>query len=254
MIRRLQQQRWLTVKSGAHHSQILEISEISEIPSLLKYINKHPDRDYKSQWIQLPMKCGQALAALEDKGFNFHHAEGGHCTLYRWLGGDKDLVPDYATHRVGVAGMCLNDKGEALLVKERRGGLWKLPGGHADLGEDIPDTATREVFEETGVKSEFEHLLGVRHCHELSHGRSDLYFICKLKPITSIISKCDVEIADAGWFPLTKLTEGKSILNKFIAESYMAGNMCPIAMESQHHAYTGQPTRFYFAPTKTNSC
>eukprot|EP01060_Flectonema_neradi_P020037 TRINITY_DN27560_c0_g1_i1.p1 TRINITY_DN27560_c0_g1~~TRINITY_DN27560_c0_g1_i1.p1 ORF type:complete len:252 (+),score=34.33 TRINITY_DN27560_c0_g1_i1:48-803(+) len=245
--RAVYQTRRLAVRDGAHRSQVVEVSRPEEVSKLLDFIDVQPT-GFDSQWIRLPMKCGRALEELEDKGFTFHHAEGSHCTLYRWLGGPVDRVPDYATHRVGVAGMCLNDKGEALLVKERRGGLWKLPGGHADLGEDIAETAVREVFEETGVKAEFEHLLGVRHCHELSHGRSDLYFICKLKPTTTTISKCDVEIADAGWFPLSKLAEGKSTLNKFIAESYMSGKMGSIEMRSQTHAYTGKPTRFYYAP------
>ena len=30
---------------------------------------------------------------------------------------------------------------------------WKFPGGLSNFGEDIPDTAVREVWEETGIKT-----------------------------------------------------------------------------------------------------
>ena len=59
--------------------------------------------------------------------------------LKRWLQDDQtDKVPPLATHQVGVAGMCIDDEGRILLVKEWRdvegGGRvpssqWKLPGG-----------------------------------------------------------------------------------------------------------------------------
>jgi len=48
-----------------------------------------------------------------------------------------------------AGGLVTNEKGEFLLI--RRSGLWDLPKGHQDAGEDIELTAIREVIEETGI-------------------------------------------------------------------------------------------------------
>lgn len=66
-------------------------------------------------------------------------------------------------------------------MREIRGNYskWKLPGGLADLGEQLPEAAVREVKEETGVDVEFKSMIGVRHTHNIQFGRSDLYFILR---------------------------------------------------------------------------
>ena len=46
-------------------------------------------------------------------------------------------------------GLVYNKKGEVLFIF--RGGKWDLPKGGTEKGEDIEDTAMREVEEETGV-------------------------------------------------------------------------------------------------------
>jgi len=57
--------------------------------------------------------------------------------------------------RVAVVASCLvkqNDK--YLMVQERQPmayGLWNLPTGHVDKGEDVKETAIRETKEETGL-------------------------------------------------------------------------------------------------------
>lgn len=55
---------------------------------------------------------------------------------------------------VGIGGFVMNEAGSVLVVQERSGplkdtGIWKIPTGLLDRGEDIPDGAIREVFEET---------------------------------------------------------------------------------------------------------
>lgn len=48
-----------------------------------------------------------------------------------------------------AGGLVSNRRGDYLLI--RRFGLWDLPKGHQEAGEDISVTALREVQEETGV-------------------------------------------------------------------------------------------------------
>ena len=49
-----------------------------------------------------------------------------------------------------AGGLVTNSEGEFLLI--RRSGLWDLPKGHQEDGEQIEATALREVEEETGIK------------------------------------------------------------------------------------------------------
>lgn len=42
--------------------------------------------------------------------------------------------------------------GRIVLIRRRDDGLWALPGGIVDWGEDIPNTVHRELMEETGLE------------------------------------------------------------------------------------------------------
>ena len=74
----------------------------------------------------------------------------------------------YATPKVDVRGAVL-DEGAILLVRERRDGLWTLPGGWADVNEAPSEAVTREVYEEPGWRTRAVKLLAVydrtRHGH-----------------------------------------------------------------------------------------
>lgn len=69
------------------------------------------------------------------------------------------------------------------------------------------DTAVREVFEETGVRSEFRSLLSVRqqHSHPGAFGKSDMYIICRLKPRSFTIEPCPHECLRCEWMDLADL-------------------------------------------------
>lgn len=52
--------------------------------------------------------------------------------------------------------------GRIVLIRRRDNGLWGLPGGMVNWGEDIPTTVERELAEETGLQlSNIRRLVGV---------------------------------------------------------------------------------------------
>lgn len=67
----------------------------------------------------------------------------------------------------------------------------------------------REVFEETGVQSEFRSLLSIRqqHNHPGAFGMSDMYVICRLHPLTYHIDFCTQECLRCDWLDLAELAQ-----------------------------------------------
>jgi ADP-ribose pyrophosphatase YjhB (NUDIX family) len=60
----------------------------------------------------------------------------------------KKICAEFVEVNAG-GGLVSNRRGDYLLIS--RNGLWDLPKGHQDPGEDISVTALREVQEETGI-------------------------------------------------------------------------------------------------------
>jgi 8-oxo-dGTP diphosphatase len=58
--------------------------------------------------------------------------------------------------RVGVSVLLYRHADKALLLGMRKGshgaGTWSFPGGHLEYGEGIQECASRELFEETGIR------------------------------------------------------------------------------------------------------
>jgi ADP-ribose pyrophosphatase YjhB (NUDIX family) len=151
-------------------------------------------------WLTCAMRDGTVLAAADDAGFLFHHAEAKRASLYLWLAPEPSMVPAFATHQVGVAGVVLDAQRRLLVVKDRhKSDQWKFAGGLANLGEDFADTAAREVLEETGVRAAFRGLLALRHQHGVAYGRSDLYVLCRMHALSTDITVDASEILDARW-------------------------------------------------------
>lgn len=78
--------------------------------------------------------------------------------------GESLHVP--VTHRAAGV-VVLNGAGDILLVRERglpgqmgKAGLWHIPSGTVESGENPQDTATREAWEEAGVRVRLHTFLG----------------------------------------------------------------------------------------------
>uniref|UniRef100_A0A8C1X9R8 Nucleoside diphosphate-linked moiety X motif 6 n=1 Tax=Cyprinus carpio TaxID=7962 RepID=A0A8C1X9R8_CYPCA len=185
-------------------------------------------------WLHVPIALSRLSAAAARLGFSFHHARRDEAVLSLWLGPGEDRLPAFATHQVGVAGAVVDESnGKVLVVQDRN------------------KTAVREVFEETGVRSQFCSLLSVRqqHNHPGAFGMSDMYLICRLSPLSFRIDFCTQECLRCEWLDLTELakTSETTPITSRVARLLLYGlengfQNIDLTMEQMPAVYSG---RFY---------
>lgn len=153
-------------------------------------------------WITLPITRSLSIEQFVAHGFVFHSCHPESLTLVR-KPLESTYVPFIPTHIVGAGAIVINEHNEILVVRDRGFTGFNLPGGHVDPGERIQDSIVREVLEETGIETSFEAILGFTTRHPYEFGKSNIHFICRLKPLTQAINVIDTdEIAEAKWVPV----------------------------------------------------
>lgn len=198
----------------------------------LHYWREHKRRGI---WLKLPIQHASFIPICTARGFIFHHAEAAYVMMTHWLGEGESRLPRNASHQVGVGSVVIDADGRLLLVQERNGplrgaGVWKLPTGLSDPAEDIADAAIREVLEETGVRTEFVKVLCFRQAHHILFGKSDMFFVCVLRPTTSEITVQEAELVAADWCspetlfnqPFFERSPFYSVVNQLIRDEIFA--------------------------------
>lgn len=181
-----------------------KLPAVAEYKTLLENtICELRNQGIKLLWLFLPLERADLVECTVKAGFSYHHADGKGVQLTLPLIPDA-FIPAYATHYIGAGGVLVDDDNRILVIQEKHHTRrhYKLPGGALDADEHIADAVVREVFEETGIESEFISLNCFRHWHGYRYGKSDIYFVCRLKPLSHTITLDPSEIAEALWMPL----------------------------------------------------
>jgi 8-oxo-dGTP diphosphatase len=183
------------------------------------------EEDYQVVWVEIPSTKSNLIHDAIESGFSFHHSSDQYLMLTCQLVEDA-FIPEHATHYIGAGGVVMNEKKELLVVCERFRGAdrppyYKLPGGALHPKEHLADGVIREVFEETGVPTHFEGLICFRHWHGYRYGKSDIYFVCRLKPLKQVIEMQVSEIEECFWMPVSEYMQSEhvSVFNKQIVNA-----------------------------------
>ena len=185
------------------------------------------NKSIKVIWLNIPIEKSFLVNSAVKAGFIYHHADKDYLELTLKLV-ENAFIPPYATHYTGAGGVVVDDENNLLVVVEKYRNYkrhYKLPGGTLNKDEHISKAVCREVFEETGVKTEFQYLSAFRHWHGYRFGKSDIYFVCRLKPLSHDICCNTNELEEAAWIPVYEYLESDEThpFNKRIVKSALSG-------------------------------
>ena len=105
-------------------------------------------------------------------------------------------------------GLVSNRRGDFLLIS--RNGLWDLPKGHQDPGEDISVTALREVQEETGIDQLIPRglICVTDHCYRRDgkwHLKHTWWYDMRYTDPTDLTPQREEDITKAAWVARSSL-------------------------------------------------
>ncbi|KAG9151159.1 hypothetical protein Leryth_002730 [Lithospermum erythrorhizon] len=212
----------------------------------------------KGVWLKIPLQKSELVPVAVQEGFQYHHAEKTYVMMIYWLPEGPCLLPSNASHQVGVGSFVINAQDQVLVVQEKHcspelTGLWKLPTGFILESEEIFEGAVREVKEETGVDTEFMEVVAFRHAHNVAFEKSDLFFACMLRPLSTKIVVDDHEIKAAKWMPLVEfvnqpLIQGDSMFKKIvdICIARMGKRYCGLSVHKLVSKFDGKLSSLYF--------
>ncbi|KAM1033676.1 hypothetical protein ACFX13_037958 [Malus domestica] len=196
----------------------------------------------KGVWIKLPIERVNLVEVAVKEGFWYHHAEPMYLMLVYWIPQSPHTLPSNATHRVGIGAFVLNpNTRQVLAVQEKSGvlqgtGVWKFPTGVVDEGEDICVAAVREVKEETGIDSEFVEVLAFRQSHKSFFEKSDLFFVCMMRPLSYDIQTQEHEIEAAQWIPFDEYAAQPFVQNNELLK-YIS-DICKTKIDGQYSGFS----------------
>ncbi len=110
---------------------------------------------------------------------------------------------------VGTSIIPILPNGQLVLIQRQDNGLWGLPGGVVDWGEDIATAVKRELFEETGLTLvKIRRLVGVYSAPDRDPRLHSICIAIEAEVQGQIQVHDTLEIKDAQAFPLDSLPQG----------------------------------------------
>lgn len=125
-----------------------------------------------------------------------------------------------------AAAVLICDNGHVLLVQRANDpfqGLWTLPAGFVDAGEDPRAAAAREALEETGLTVTIDRLLDVFHTPD-DGGLADIVIVYRASISGGVLRAAD-DAAAVAWFGLRDVPALAFLPSKTIVARWQRGEL-----------------------------
>lgn len=139
---------------------------------------------------------------------------------------DSDV--GYVTPKVDVRAATFKDD-KILLVKEKMGQVWSIPGGWADIGYSPAEIAQKETFEEAGIQVKPKQLIFVKDMQKNDYPKKNFAYIYKL------MFECEptdddlhggVETSEAEYFTLDEAVKLNLSLGRILPDDIKMAFKC----------------------------
>ena len=152
-----------------------------------------PDGDWPGEYLYCP-RCAAPLESDETP-----RGPRRRCPVCGWA--------HWRNPGVGAATVIVDETGRILLVKRgpevSRPGLWSVPAGFVNYGEDVREAAARELLEETGLTADIGEVIhAASNFHDPSKLTVGIWF---RGVVTGGTLEAGDDAIDAGFFPLDDL-------------------------------------------------
>lgn len=146
----------------------------------------------------------------------------------------RSMVGNEKVIMVVAGAFVLDEKNRVLMQKRSDNGQWGFPGGFMELGENVQDTARREIYEETGLKLDELELFGIysgpQYDKTFSNGDQvslvHVLFICK-RYSGELVESNDESIENK-FYSLEELPKNIYTDHKMLADDLLSKKPLPI--------------------------
>ena len=122
-----------------------------------------------------------------------------------------DALRDIQSNRdfifVGTGVIVVNEQGNILMGKRTDNNEWCIPGGSLEIGEQLEECASRELYEETGIRAKPEHMIlnAAKFIPEPINKNGRRIFVVSISFIASEYDDIELELdsrefSKYGWF------------------------------------------------------
>ncbi len=140
---------------------------------------------------------------------------------YASMESESDNIPSHEEEQISAGGVVYRKDGaqfKICLIAKKQQRVWALPKVRVDPGEEPEQTAVREVYEETGLKTEVKGLVEQIDYHFFWRENETLYhkkvYFYLMDPVGGEIAPRDPEADLARWFSLGDAYRQLTYLNE----------------------------------------